>query len=91
MDLHNNNEMQEDTPWAILLADNLDICDAARGMIEDKLENWRSCFENPGLKVCPGTMVYQVGRCGVEVAKAQYSQHRCTDARSDDKLSDQRI
>ena len=91
MDLHNNNEMQEDTPWAILLADNLDICDAARGMIEDKLENWRSCFENPGLMVCLGTMVYQVGQCGVEAAEAQYSQHRCTVARFGDKLSDQRI
>ena len=44
-------EIQEDTPWAMLFADDLVICDETRERTEDRLENWRGCLEDAGLKV----------------------------------------
>ena len=44
-------EFQEDTPRAMLLADDLVICDEIRERKEERLENWRGCLEDAGLKV----------------------------------------
>ena len=45
------DEIQEDTPWAMLFAESLLICDETRERTEDRLENWRGCLEDAGLQV----------------------------------------
>ena len=44
-------DMQEGTPWAMLFADDLVLCDPDREMMELRLERWRECMENNGVKV----------------------------------------
>ena len=44
-------EIDEGTPWAMLFADDLVLCDPDREMIELRLESWRECMEKNGLKV----------------------------------------
>ena len=44
-------EIQEDKPWAMLFADDLILCDETRERMEERLENWRGCLEDAGLKV----------------------------------------
>ena len=36
--------IQEDTPWAMLFADDLVLCDETRERMEERLENWRGCL-----------------------------------------------
>ena len=45
------DEIQEGTPWAMLFADDLVICNETREKTEDRLENWRGCLEYAGLQV----------------------------------------
>ena len=44
-------EIEEGTPWEMLFADDLVLCDRDREMRELRLERWRECMENNGLKV----------------------------------------
>ena len=44
-------EIEEGTPWAMLFADDLVLCDPDREMMELRLERWRECMEKNGLKV----------------------------------------
>ena len=44
-------EINEGTPWAMLFADDLVLCDPDRQMMEVRLERWRECMEKNGLKV----------------------------------------
>ena len=44
-------EIEERTPWAMLFADDLVLCDPDREMRELRLERWRECMEKNGLKV----------------------------------------
>ena len=44
-------EIDEGTPWAMLFADDLVLCDPDRQMMEVRLERWRDCMEKNGLKV----------------------------------------
>ena len=44
-------ESDEGTPWAVLFADDLVLCDPDREMMELRLERWRECMEKNGLKV----------------------------------------
>ena len=44
-------EIDEGTPWAMLFADDLVLCDPDREMMEVRLERWRECMEKNGLKV----------------------------------------
>ena len=44
-------EIAEGTPWAMLFADDLVLCDPDREIMELRLERWRECMENNGLKV----------------------------------------
>ena len=44
-------EIEEGTPWAMLFADDLVLCDPDREMMELRLERWRECVEKNGLKV----------------------------------------
>ena len=44
-------EIDEGTPWAMLFADDLVLCDTDRQMMELRLERWRECMEKNGLKV----------------------------------------
>ena len=43
-------EIEEGTPWAMLFADDMVLCDADREMMELRLERWRECMEKNGLK-----------------------------------------
>ena len=42
-------EIDEGTPWAMLFADDLVLCDPDRQMMEVRLERWRECMEKNGL------------------------------------------
>ena len=44
-------EIEEGTPWAMLFADDLVLCDPDRQMMEVRLERWRECMEKNGLEV----------------------------------------
>ena len=44
-------EIEEETPWTMLFADDLALCDPDREMMELRLERWRECMDNNGLKV----------------------------------------
>ena len=44
-------EIEEGTPWEMLFADDLVLCDPDREMMELRLERWRECMEKNGLKV----------------------------------------
>ena len=44
-------EIDERTPWAMLFADDLVLCDPDREKMELRLERWRECMEKNGLKV----------------------------------------
>ena len=46
-----SEEIQEETPWAMLFANDLVVCDESRERTEERLENWRGCLEEAGLKV----------------------------------------
>ena len=44
-------EIEEDTPWAMLFADDLVLCDGKAEDMERRLEIWRECLEEGGLKL----------------------------------------
>ena len=44
-------EIEEGTLWAMLFADDLELCDPDKEVMEVRLERWRECMENNGLKV----------------------------------------
>ena len=43
-------EIEEGTPWAMLFADDLVLCDPDREMTEQRFERWREYMEKNGLK-----------------------------------------
>lgn len=44
-------EIEEQTPWAMLFADDLVLCDGNAQDVERRLERWRRCLEDGGLKI----------------------------------------
>jgi exonuclease III len=44
-------QIKEDTPWAMLFADDLVLCDGRREDLEARLEIWREKMESVGLKI----------------------------------------
>ena len=44
-------DIEEGTPWAMLFADDLVLCDPDREMVDLRLERWRECMEKNGLNV----------------------------------------
>lgn len=44
-------DIDEDTPWAMLFADDLVLCDSSREHLEMRLEVWRERMESVGLKL----------------------------------------
>ena len=44
-------EIDEGTPWVMLFADDLVLCDPDRQMMDVRLERWRECMKKNGLKV----------------------------------------
>jgi len=44
-------DINEDSPWAMLFADDLVLCDSDRERLERKLEIWRKKIEAAGLKI----------------------------------------
>ena len=44
-------EIDEGTPWTMLFAHDLVLCDPDREMMKVRLERWRECMEKNGLKV----------------------------------------
>ena len=45
-------EIDEGTPWAMLFADDLVLCDPDKEMMELRQERWRECMEKNGLQQC---------------------------------------
>ena len=43
--------INEDSPWAMLFADDLVLCDDDRERLERRLEIWREKMESVGLKL----------------------------------------
>ena len=43
--------VRDQTPWCILYADDIMICDTSREAVEAKLEQWRKALEDRGLKI----------------------------------------
>ena len=39
----------KDTPWSMLFADDLVLCDEERDNLEERLEDWRRRLEDVGL------------------------------------------
>ncbi|XP_046862544.1 uncharacterized protein LOC124456042 [Xenia sp. Carnegie-2017] len=46
-----SDDTTEDTPWSMLFADDLVLCDEKREHLEGRLEDWRRILEDVGLKV----------------------------------------
>ena len=46
-----SEDIREDTPWAMLFADDLVLCDGSREELEERLEVWRMKMESVGLKL----------------------------------------
>jgi len=44
-------ETEEETPWAMLFADELVLCNESSDRMEERLESWRVCLGDAGLKV----------------------------------------
>ena len=44
-------DTEDGTSWAMMFLDDLVLCDPNRDMVELRLEMWRECMENNGLKV----------------------------------------
>jgi len=44
-------EIQEEIPWAMLFADDLVLCDEDAEDMQRRLERWRECLEEGGLKL----------------------------------------
>jgi hypothetical protein len=44
-------EIEEESPWAMLFADDLVLCDGKAEIMETRLERWRRCLEEGGLKL----------------------------------------
>ena len=47
-------EIGEGTPWTMLFADDLVLCDPDREIMELRLERWRECMEKNGLNLKSG-------------------------------------
>ncbi|XP_046863161.1 uncharacterized protein LOC124456897 [Xenia sp. Carnegie-2017] len=45
-----SDDTAEDTPWSMLFADDLVLCDEKREHLEGRLEDWRRILEDVGLK-----------------------------------------
>jgi len=43
--------IDEETPWAMLFADNLVLCDSNKDSLEQRLDVWREKMESVGLKL----------------------------------------
>ncbi|XP_046863244.1 uncharacterized protein LOC124456989 [Xenia sp. Carnegie-2017] len=46
-----SDDTTEDTPWSMMFADDLVLCDEKREHLEGRLEEWRRILEDVGLKV----------------------------------------
>ncbi|XP_046841927.1 uncharacterized protein LOC124436045 [Xenia sp. Carnegie-2017] len=46
-----SDDTTEDTPWSMLFADDLVLCDEKREHLEGRLEDWRRILKDVGLKV----------------------------------------
>ena len=53
-------EIQEDTQWAMLFADNLVICDETRERTGYRSENWSGSLEDAGLKVSRSKSIQKI-------------------------------
>ena len=53
-------EIQEDTQWAMLFADDLVICDETRERTGYRSENWSGSLEDAGLKVSRSKSIQKI-------------------------------
>ena len=50
MDVLTEN-IEKDSPWAMMFADDLVLCATTHAEVEETLETWRVVFERHGLKI----------------------------------------
>ncbi|KAK3546326.1 hypothetical protein QTP70_025678 [Hemibagrus guttatus] len=46
-----SEEVRQESPWTIMLADDIVICSESREQVEENLERWRFALERRGMKV----------------------------------------
>ena len=45
------DEVRKESPWTMLLADDIVICEETREEVEQRLESWKYALERRGMKV----------------------------------------
>lgn len=45
------NEVKRKSPWTIIFADDIVICDESRAQVEEKVQRWRYAQEERGMKI----------------------------------------
>ncbi|KAK3525592.1 hypothetical protein QTP70_000436 [Hemibagrus guttatus] len=61
-----SEEVRQESPWTMMLADDIVICSESREQVEENLERWKFALERRGMKV---SLVQSNGECGKEVKK----------------------
>ncbi|KAK3568207.1 hypothetical protein QTP86_000216 [Hemibagrus guttatus] len=61
-----SEEVRQESPWTIMFADDIVICNESREQVEENLERWRFLLERRGMKV---SHIQSNGECGKEVKK----------------------
>ncbi|KAK3562747.1 hypothetical protein QTP86_006961 [Hemibagrus guttatus] len=46
-----SEEVRQESPWTMMIADDIVICSESREQVEEKLERWRFALERRGMKV----------------------------------------
>ncbi|KAK3557345.1 hypothetical protein QTP70_026575 [Hemibagrus guttatus] len=63
---HLSEEVRQESPWTMMFADDIVICNESRKQVEENLERWRFALERRGMKV---SHIQSNGECGKEVKK----------------------
>lgn len=66
----------EDAPWSMLFADDIVLNAETDKELEQKLEEWRSCLEDSGLKISRAKTVY-MGEGGVKLEDSDVERVEC--------------
>ncbi|KAK3554950.1 hypothetical protein QTP86_001869 [Hemibagrus guttatus] len=53
-----SEEVRQESPWAMMFADDIVICSESREQVEENLERWRFALERRGMKVSRGKTEY---------------------------------
>ena len=54
------DEVRKDSPWNMMFADDIVICEKSKKQAEETLEKWRNALEKRGMKVSRAKTEYLV-------------------------------